>query len=472
MKLKIVLFLFIFCLTFQFLFSQVILFAGTGNNLYNGDGGQATLAGLSGYGIAGDIHGNIYICDNAHHCIRKVSSTGIISTIAGNQTFGFSGDGGPATSAQLNYPEEIKMDGYGNLYINDRFNYRIRKIDTLGNITTVAGNGTPVSNPLNVGNGGSALQAQIDVKNMAVDFYGNIYINSGALGINSGLNNIRKIDTAGIITNCAGSVLTPGYSGDGASALNSKLNYPTTMTADKIGNLYFYDSGNNVIRKIDTNGIITTFAGTGVIGYSGDNGIATNAKLGKVYYMTTNSNNELFFENHTYYSSNPNLSPENGSSNIRKIDSNGIINTIVDSTILTIGTTNGPYVIGPIHMDNNNNLYFNYHGACTPQACFGYSDLYRVYKINLGSGTFIDNSKKEDEVFIFPNPTKDKLHLKLNKTIQDVCFYSIYDISGKLILQDKIESTNTLISTSNLNKGIYFLQIKGDFNQTWKFVVE
>ena len=247
--------------------------AGTGVSGYSGDGGAATSCKLNQpCGLALDASQSLYIADYFNNCIRKVDTNGVITTVAGNGSSGFAGDGGAATNARLYYPAAVAFDVSGNLYIADHDNNRIRKVSTNGLITTIAGGGSWSSS----GDGGPATNAAIDwPRGVALDASGNLFI---AVGPN---NRIRKVDTDGIITTVAGTG-GYGYSGDGGMATNAMLRSPAGIAFDASGNLYLADSGNYRLRKVDPSGIITTVAGTGANGYSGDGGIATNANLGNL----------------------------------------------------------------------------------------------------------------------------------------------------------------------------------------------
>ncbi len=244
--------------------------AGNGSAVFSGDGGAAVAAGLDyPAGVALDAAGNLYIADEYNNRIRKVDTSGVITTIAGNGTVGAAGDSGPATSAQLYYPTAIALDGSGNLYIADNQNNRVRKVNSSGTITTVAGNGTASF----FGDGGPAVAAQLNYPtSVAVDISGNLYI------ADYGNQRIRKIDTLGNITTVAGNG-TSSYLGDGGPAVAAALNYPTGVAVDTLGNLYIADYVNNRVRKVDSSGTITTFAGNGTAGYSGDGGPAPASML-------------------------------------------------------------------------------------------------------------------------------------------------------------------------------------------------
>ena len=248
--------------------------AGTGTAGFSGDNGLAINAQLSGpSAVAVDRNGNVYIGDQSNSRVRRVDTLGRITTVAGNGTFGYSGDNGSALNAAISYPAGIAVDDNGNLYIADRFNYRIRKVTPQGLITTVAGNGT--FNPLGAsGDGGQATQAQVGVPtDVVVAPDGSLYI------AEYGSHRIRKVRSNGVIITIAGNG-NYGSSGDGGLAVNALLNSPFRVALDGQGNLFISDSLNNRVRRIDaTTGIITTVAGTGVAGVEGDGGLATLANL-------------------------------------------------------------------------------------------------------------------------------------------------------------------------------------------------
>jgi uncharacterized protein (TIGR03437 family) len=245
-------------------------YAGNGTPAYAGDGGPAINASLFASSLhaalAMDSAGNLYISDGANQRIRKVDTNGIITTVAGNGTSGFSGDGGPAINAVLADPNGLAVDSSDNLYICDSSNHRIRKINAAGIITTVAGNGNVVS----AGDGGQAIAAAFDrPRSITFDSNGNYYFSEG--------KRIRKVNTAGIISTYAGTG-TFGFSGDGGPAVNAQIYGTDGMAMDKSGNLYIADITNQRVRKIDAAGIITTIAGN-TLGFGGDGGPAASALL-------------------------------------------------------------------------------------------------------------------------------------------------------------------------------------------------
>lgn len=246
-------------------------FAGTGIGGFSGDGGSAINAKLSlPSGVAVDASGNVYIADHANQRIRKVNTSGIISTVVGTGVAGFGGDGGIAISAQINFPTGVTFDISGNMYISDRNNNRVRKINTSGIISTFAGTGVSGFS----GDGGPATNAQLSSPNSAVAFdaAGNVYI------ADLGNYRVRKVNTLGIISTIAGTG-SNGFSGDGGAAINAKLSSVFGVAIDVIGNLYIADFNNQRIRNVNTSGIMSTFAGTGIAGFSGDGGSAINAQL-------------------------------------------------------------------------------------------------------------------------------------------------------------------------------------------------
>ncbi|MBX2907245.1 MAG: Ig-like domain-containing protein [Taibaiella sp.] len=260
--------------------------AGTGVNGYSGDGGPATLAQLSNpAAVALDGAGNIYVAENGNSVIRKIRLDGTISTVAGLGTSGFSGDGGPATNAQLSYPKGVCVDNVGNIYISDNFNNRIRRVDTLGIITTVVGSGAAGFS----GDGGMATAAALHwPEKIAVDAIGNLYI---AENVNSRIRKVSAVD--GIITTIAGNG-DYGYNGDGILATSAQLNWPAGVAVDAAGNVYIGDYENSRIRKVGLDGIISTVVGNGTPGYGGDGGPATAALIYSPTGVCVNSTGDVF----------------------------------------------------------------------------------------------------------------------------------------------------------------------------------
>jgi uncharacterized protein (TIGR03437 family) len=320
--------------------SVIVTLAGGGTPV--GNNGPATSAQLgTPSGVALDSAGNIYIVDADSHLVWKVSN-GAIIPVAGNRTSGFSGDNGPSTSAQLNSPFSVTVDSAGNLYIADSGNNRVRKISN-GVITTVAGNGTTGFS----GDNGPATSAQLYFPTgVAVDSAGNLYI------ADSGNNRVRKVAN-GVITTVAGNG-TAGFTGDNIPATASPLGVPVGVAVDATGNLYISEdqsaglAANTRIRKVSS-GVITTVAGNGMAGFSGDNGLATSAELWEPAGIAVDSAGNLFIADVI-------------NQRIRKV-SGGVITTVAGNGTEGFSGDNGPafnaQLSGPqgVAIDSSGNVY-------------------------------------------------------------------------------------------------------------------
>ena len=259
-------------------------------------------------GIATDPRGNIYISHRSQNRIRKLSPNGTITTIAGNGIAGFSGDGVPALKSSLNFPAGLAFDK-GNLYVADRNNHRIRKIDSKGIISTVAGTGIPEC----CNDNGLAVEAHLHFpSDIDVDTEGNLYISDRSN------NRIRKVNSDGIITTMAG-LGKPGYGGDFGPADKALLKYPFGISLDNKGNFYIADRGNNRVRKIDQRGIITTIAGNGTHSFGGDYGPANQSSLAFPTDVTVDSLGTVYIA-------------DRNNNRVRKIDRLGVITTLMGSS--------------------------------------------------------------------------------------------------------------------------------------------
>lgn len=346
--------------------------AGNGTPGYAGDKGPATSAQLGWpIGVALDTLGNLYIADAANSAVRKVSMDGTITTIAGNGTEGYSGDNGPGSRAQLSHPDGVAIDAAGRVYIADYYNNVIRKVSTSGTITTVAGN-TKLNHPIDVavdsagnlfvveqdsivkkvstngtvttiaGNGqlgytgdnGPAKSSGLCYPNgIALDAAGNLYIADGCD------NRIRAVSTTGTITTVAGNG-SSGYSGDGGAATSAELDNPQGVAVDADGNIYIAELDNR-IRKVATDGTIVTVAGNGDSIYIGDGGAATSAELGSPPSLAVGADGNIYIA-------------DTDNNRIRKLDSNGTITTVLGDTFPSTYDLNRPFGVA---VDALGNVY-------------------------------------------------------------------------------------------------------------------
>jgi sugar lactone lactonase YvrE len=295
--------------------------AGNGTAGFSGDGGSATSASLYyPWGVAVDAAGNLYIADSQNWRVRRVDLSGAISTVAGNGTWGFSGDGGSATSASLYFYVDLAVDGVGNLYIAGDQDSRIRRVDPSGTISTVAGASTSQGFS---GDGGPATAALLNFPSgVAVDAAGNLYI------ADSNNNRIRRVTADGTISTVAGNG-TAGFSGDGGPATNASLHQPQRVAADTNGNLYVADWWNHRIRRVDPNGTISTVAGNGTSGYSGDGGSATSASLQYPMGVAVDAAGNLYIA-------------DSRNNRIRRVTANGVISTVAGNGIAGFSGDGGP----------------------------------------------------------------------------------------------------------------------------------
>jgi trimeric autotransporter adhesin len=307
--------LLIFLLIPEFLNAQIITtIAGTGTTGYSGDGGSAaTEFNLPG-SVRFDHTGNMYIADWVNNVIRKINTSGIITTVAGNGygagmpgVGGYTGDGGQATAAEFDGPSDVAFDMAGNMYIADQSNSAIRKVNTSGIITTIARTGSSGYN----GDGIAATSAELNQPiGIAFDNAGNLYIGDESN------NRVCKINTTGIITTVAGTG-TAGYNADGIPATAAELNAPCWVAISSTGDLYIPELQNHRVRKVDSSGIITTVAGNGMPGVSGDGLPATSANIGGSVVVEFDALGNFYISNAAA-----------ASCSIRKVNTTGIISTV------------------------------------------------------------------------------------------------------------------------------------------------
>jgi sugar lactone lactonase YvrE len=409
--------------------SQIITtVAGNGTGSYGGDGGQASVAELNGpTGVAFDKSGNMYIADQSNNRIRKITTTGLISTIAGNGAAGFGGDLGQATAAKLNSPWDIAIDMVGNVYIADGSNHRIRKIDTSGVIHTVAGNGTQGFS----GDGGQATAAKLNYPSgLTTDALGNLYIADGQN------NRIRLVNTAGVISTIVGNG-TPGAAGDGGQATAAEIDNIYGVVVDAMGNIYIPDGPDNLIRKVDASGIISTIGGIETGGFTGDGGQATAAELNFPIRATIDGAGNLYIA-------------DSFNNRVRVINSLGVISTIVgngtsgfsgDGAQATAAELNSPT---GITFDAIGNLYI--------------ADQYnnRIRMVNNVAQASIHQVANNNTINIYPNPAQNIFTIETSNAEKKAVF--VYDVNSKLILSQTING-NTTIDANIFTNGVYNINI-------------
>ena len=417
------------CNKLQAQINLIKTFVGNDTAGYCCDGELATNAKLrSDDGICIDKWGNLYLADAGNNRIRKIAhSTGIITTIAGTGLFGYNGDSIQATDAELFAPDAVYTDIEGNVIIADGWNHRVRKITiSSGIITTIVGTGLTG----NSGDGGVATDAKINgPAGLFIDDFGNIYL---ADLFN---NNVRKISKNGIITTVAGNG-SSGYSGDGGPATNATLNNITKAIVDNYGNIIIADCYNNVLRKVDANtGIISTISGNGTAGYSGDGGLAVNAKLNNPYGIYINEHNDIIFA-------------EYGNGTIRKIDgTTGLITTVAGTGTPGFSGDGGPatnaqLIPEDLCFDKNGIMYLADYG--NNRIRIVYSDKLEVPKIQLSN-----------EIKLYPNPAIEQLTIEHEAGSN----LKIYDLLGQEMLSCKIISDKESIKIQALANGNYIVRI-------------
>lgn len=395
-------YLLLFLFPISFLTAQnITTIAGNGSNEYNGDNILAIDASISlSGGLRINPNGELIIADLANR-IRKVNNSGIITTIAGTGVGGYNASNNIATQTPIQNPYSPVYNNLGNLIFCDFNNSRIRKIDPSGIITTIAGTGGQSY----TGDNGLAINAQIGFPSgLAIDLFGNLYFVVG------NHHRVRKIDTSGIITTIAG-VGTAGFSGDGGFATNAQLNFPAGVAIDNQGNIYITESTGQRIRKIDSSGIITTIAGTGIIGYNGDNISALIAKLHTPIGITCDTQGNLYFADANNH-------------RIRKINSAGVITTICG--VGTPGYNGDNIPPDQASLNYPTAVTFGTDGSMYIADSFNY----RVRKIAnlLANANFTID---ESDIVLAPNPTSNKLTTISFPDSTELI--KVYNIDGRLI---------------------------------------
>lgn len=419
-------YLFLFLLCCGACYGQIITTIAGCDDTALGDGGPALNAYLEGpYAIAFDRANNLYVTDGYHYRIRKINTAGIIITIAGTGTSGYNGDHMPATDAQISRPVGIICDEAGNLYFCDVDNHRVRKIDTAGIITTVAGNGGTVYNGDHIPADTAVIYSPHWV---AKDREGNLYVTD------YDGHRIRKIDTSGIITTIAGTGVS-GYTGDNGPAESALINTPYGIVIDDTGNIYFADYQENVLRKIDTAGIITTFAGNSSVITVGDNGPATSAGLNHPIGVMVDRADNVYIT-------------EGSHERIRKVKA-GIITTIAGNGMEGFSGDGGPATAAELNapagiaMDTSGVIFF--------------TDFSNDRIRRLGWPATLDPlSVNTDEINLYPNPVASTLHIRSSIPVYSA---TILNLLGQIVWQSTSTPSLSSIDVSHLQPGVYLVRI-------------
>lgn len=426
--------------------------AGNGVQGYSGDGGQATAAEFYyPNGVGFDNANNMLVADESNAVIRKVTGSGIISTVAGNEAkgSGYSGDGGPATAAELYAPEGVWGDKKGNFYIADLINRRIRMVNTSGIISTFAGNGTYGYS----GNGGPATAAELGSPyRVAIDTADNVYIADQADDV------IWQVNTTGIINVIAG-IGSSGYSGDNGPATAAELKNPYGLSVDISGNVYIADCGNNRIRKVSTSGIITTVAGNGINGFYGDGGQATSAELYGPFGVGADAFGNIYID-------------DQSNQRIRVVNASGVISTFAgtgfagyngDGIPATSAQIDDPW---DVSVDAAGNVYIA-------------DEVNQRVREVPGITTAINQPANDNSVLIYPNPNKGTFNLicQFNRSEEPQSILEVYNLLGEKIFTQALRSAqgHNLINLPQQSPGAFFYKVtdeNGTLIGSGKFVIE
>jgi len=426
--------LLLLCLFATQLNAQIITtVAGNGICGYSGDFLLATAAKIATpAGVTKDTYDNLYFSEQTNNVIRKVTPAGVITTFAGTGTAGFSGDGGPASAANIQAPHGIYIDKFGNMYIAGG-GARVRKIDPSGVISTFAGNGTATIS----GDGGPATAAGIGaITSICADTAGNILL--------AGNYSIKKVDATGVITTIAGSGVN-GFTGDGGPAITAKFSYIEQIITDENNNIYIADENNNRIRKIDGNGIVTTVAGGGTTtSYTTDGISATSAKLTTPQGVWRDSCGNIYIS-------------DAGAFSIRIVSTDGSIHTLAGVGVNGFSGDGGPANIAklsqPVNLilDKDNDLLFadGYNCRIRKVALPRCDSL--VFPAAVG-----EVATNEQGLTVWPNPANNELQLQLNTT-GATAHVAIVTLTGRTVQELLLPAGKPATVPLHLPAGMYLV---------------
>lgn len=431
-------------------------FAGTGVAGYNGDGIPATDAQLNNpQGLAIDAAGNMYIGDVANSRVRKINTSGMISTVAGCGLVGSSGDGGPATNAKFIGVYSVAVDGSGNLIIADVNTNRIRRVNTAGIINTIAGNGTAGYG----GDGAAATAAELDQPvAIALDGSGNVYI------ADKNNNRIRMVTTAGIITTIAGNGF-PTFAGDGSAATAGSISGPNGVAVDIKGNVYISDLENDVIRQVNTSGVITTIAGLhGMIGFMGDGGPATSALFNAAGGIGTDAARNIYFGDILNYRirkisacSLPVAAPISGTDTVCPASTVTLTDATTGGAWLSsdasLATVSGGVVTGVA--SGNVKIEYVVINSCATDTSYFPFKVRTISSCTLGIET--PENIITPSLFVFPNPSQGTFTVSVVAPSREDVHIIISNILGRKVKEIVIKDNKDANIELNVVPGIYYL---------------